>query len=296
MLNLSSQYHVLKRLLYTSIFSVFIIDAFAVELKLENSICHFETETLKGKICDGRFIGFNQVIHKPTGTIISGNGKANRHGLLSLYRIFTRNHRYGDAAYNWKERSIEIKDKTVLMKWPATAQRPFAFSAVYSFPAPNKLNLEVTVSAQKELTDFEVLISSYFDKTFPKAEVIMADGRISSSPRELGFWHAFPFAKQAKSLITDGRWQQGIHPVTQDIRENVAYPMSFRRHESGLTALISAKPQDCFAVYTAYDGEHHYSNYKGLFGKTIKAGASSTANISLEIGNWTNEEILKRSK
>ena len=286
----------LKKILYASIFSIFFIDVSAVELKLENSICHFETETLKGKICDGRFIGFNQVIHKPTGTLISGNGKANRHGLLSIYRIFTRNQRYGDAAYNWKVRSIEIKDKTVLMKWPATEKRPFDFVAIYSFPAPNKLNLQITVTAKKELTDFEAIISSYFDKTFPKAEVILADGRISSSPRELGFWHAFPFAKQAKTLITDGRWRQGIHPVTQDIRENVAYPMSFRRHESGLTALISTKAQDCFAVYTAYDGEYHYSNYKGLFGKTIKAGVSSTANVSLEIGNWTDEAISKKMK
>ena len=296
MLNFSSQTQFSKQLLYTTLLSVFMLNTSAVELKMEGTVCHFETETLKGKIGDGRFIGFNQLVHKPTGTVIAGNGPANRHGMLSLYRIFSRNHRYGDAAYNWKERSISIKENTVVMKWPSTAQRPFEFEAVYSFPTPNKLSLQVKVTAKKELIDFEVLISSYFDKNFPKAEVILANGSISSSPKELGFWHAFPYGKQAKTLISDGRWQQGIHPVTQDIRENVAFPMSFRRHTNGLTGLIYAKPQDCFAVYTAHDGEYHYSNYKGLFGKTLKADASSTANISFEVGTWNNDEIIKKIK
>ena len=46
--------------------------------------------------------------------------RANRHGLLTLYRVFTRNHRYGNAAYDWKGRSITIKGKAVVLQWPVS--------------------------------------------------------------------------------------------------------------------------------------------------------------------------------
>lgn len=51
---------------------------------------HFETDDLKGRIGDGRFIGVNPLFHKQTGTDISGDAIAKRHGLLTLDRVFTR--------------------------------------------------------------------------------------------------------------------------------------------------------------------------------------------------------------
>ena len=97
-----------------------------------------------------------------------------------------------------------IDGDAILMRWPATTDRPFNLEARYSFPMPNLVRLEVTVAAKKELIDFEVQVGSYFDKGFPSAGVLMGDGKFVSSPAKLGTWHAFPRDAQAKAIIKKG--------------------------------------------------------------------------------------------
>lgn len=259
-------------------------------LRLNGTICEFETSALKGRIGDGRFIGLNQLVHKSTGTRISGDGRANRHGLLSLYRVFTRNHRYGESAYDWPDREINIIDNTLHMRWPATDARPFELRARYSFPKVDAAKLEVTVEARAELIDFEVQVASYLDPAFPKAEVIGQDSAWLSSPPDLGTWHAFPRDEKSTAIIRDGRWNQGGSPVTFAIREPFLRPVSIRRHTgTPLVATFASPAEDCFALYTACDGEAHFSNYHALFGRTIPAGTSATASVSLSLGDRVNE-------
>lgn len=261
-------------------------------LRISGNIGEFETENFKGRIGDGRFIGVNQLTHKPTGIKISGDGIANRHGLLSLYRVFTRNHRYGDAAYDWPEREISVADGALVMRWPATESRPFELRAHYSFPKADEVKLQVTVVARAELVDFEVQIASYLDTTFPKAEVLGANKAWVSSPTQLGTWHAFPRDEKSSAIINDGRWRQGGAPVTFAIREPYAAPISVRRHVDGKHAVVfRSSPEDSFALYTACDGDAHFSNYHALFGRTVPAGSTATASVTLSIGEWTNEQI-----
>jgi hypothetical protein len=259
-------------------------------LRLNGTICDFETPALKGRIGDGRFIGLNQLVHKPTGTKISGDGRANRHGLLSLYRVFTRNHRYGESAYDWPDREINIIDDAVLLRWPATDARPYELRARYFFPKVNAAKLEVTVEARAELVDFEVQVASYLDSAFPKAEVMGKDSAWLSSPPDLGTWHAFPRDDKSTAIIRDGRWNQGSSPVTFALREPFMQPVSIRRHTGApLVATFTSAAEDCFAIYTACDGEAHFSNYHALFGRTIPAGTSATASVSLTLGNRVDE-------
>jgi len=125
-----------------------------------------------------------------------------------------------------------IDGDAILMRWPATTDRPFNLEARYSFPMPNLVRLEVTVAAKKELIDFEVQVGSYFDKGFPSAGVLMGDGKFVSSPAKLGTWHAFPRDAQAKAIIGDGRWKHDPNPVEFVIRPSFASPVSIRRHTS----------------------------------------------------------------
>lgn len=254
-----------------------------VRLDPDGETCRFATPELNGRIGDGRFIGLNQVVHAPTGTSVSGGGRANRHGLLTLYRVFTRNHRHGTAAYDWKEREMAVEDGAVVMRWAASGERPFRLQARYTFPEPRCAELEVTVEAMEDLVDFEVQVASYFDAGFPDAAVRVGDGRFVSSPRELGTWHAFPRDDRAREIIADGRWSHGPSPVDFVMRPEFSTPVSLRRHPSGLEAVLSSPPGDCFAIYTAHDGEAHYSNYHALFGRTVKAGESATAKVSLRL-------------
>ena len=89
-----------------------------LKLKLDDTGCHFETETLKGRIADGRFIGLNQVTHQPTGIPISGDGPANRHGLLSNdHALFGRTIPAGETANavvslhlgHWPDHEIPVR-------------------------------------------------------------------------------------------------------------------------------------------------------------------------------------------
>lgn len=255
----------------------------SARLKLDDETCSFETAALKGRIGDGRFTGLNQVLHKDSGTIISGSGRANRHGLLTLYRVFTRNQRYGNAAYDWKDRKMHIEGDSVVLHWPANGERPFDLTARYTFPSHDEVNLKVEVNAKQELTDFEVQVASYFDPAFPVAEVMASDKSWASSPKELGKWHAFPRNARARVIIEDGRWKQGPSPVTFTFREAFSKPLSRRAHKTGLVADLSSSAEDCFAIYTAHDGESHFSNYHALFGRTIAAGQSASAEVSLKV-------------
>lgn len=136
-----------------------------------------------------------------------------------------------------------IDGDAILMRWPATTDRPFNLEARYSFPMPNLVRLEVTVAAKKELIDFEVQVGSYFDKGFPSAGVLMGDGKFVSSPAKLGTWHAFPRDAQAKAIIGDGRWKHDPNPVEFVIRPSFASPVSIRRHTSAnLQAPLKSHP------------------------------------------------------
>jgi sugar phosphate isomerase/epimerase len=259
------------------------VPADSTRMMLVENTCEFETAALKGRIGDGRFIGLNRVTDTRNGAKISGDGIANRHGLLTLYRVFTRNHRYGDSAYDWKGREMKTDGDTLLMTWPATPERPFGLQARYAFPKPDQAELEITVTAEKELVDFEVQVASYFDSGFPVATVPAA-GDTLTSPAALGPWHAFPRDDRAAALIADGRWQQGGAPVAFTIRPPYTSPRSVRKHATHpLTAILESPPADCFAIYTAHDGEAHFSNYHALFGRTIPAGETATARASLRV-------------
>ncbi len=253
-------------------------------IEIKDQLAEFETKDLKGRIGDGRFIGVNQLVHKPSGTKISGDGVANRHGLLSLYRVFTRNQRYGESAYDWPEREITASGHAVEMRWSATAERPFELQARYTFPKPNEVKLQVSVTARAELVDFEVQTASYFDTTFPLAEVQIEAEKFATSPAQLGMWHAFPRDERAVATINDGRWRRGSSPVSFTVRKPFSTPLSVRRHAGGkLAATLRSSAEDCFAIYTAHDGEAHFSNYHALFGRTIPAGATATASVTLRI-------------
>ena len=57
-----------------------------------------------------------------------------------------------------------------------------------------------------------------------------------------------------------------------------------RDAKSGLTAVLMAPAEDCFAVSTPYGEESHRSVYLSLFGRDLKAGEMASARARLLIG------------
>ena len=70
----------------------------------------FDTGTLKGKIrLDGRSQGISSLVDVASGTDVAHGG--NLPGIFALYRIFSTDVRYGDAARNWP--TVENGDAVV---------------------------------------------------------------------------------------------------------------------------------------------------------------------------------------
>lgn len=236
----------------------------------------FDTGVLKGTLRkNGRSTGLSDLIHVPTGTRLDGGT-----GLLGFYRIFTKDHRHGDAAWFWPSTAALAKDGSVCIVWAPGDDHPFEMSAVYRLTGKAIIDVAITVKPDKPLTGFEVFLASYFDKGLPTSSVYvkqnpLQDGKTGflTALRDAGVWQMFPRDKDAVSMIKDGRWTKHPHPVDWAIRPAYALPLGIRQKAAGGPgAVLMAPPKDCFALSTPYAGEGHYSLYLSLFGRNLDKG------------------------
>jgi len=258
----------------------------------------FDTGILRGGLREaGKGLGLTSAVHIPTGTTLSG-----AYGILSYYRVFTTNKRYGTAAWNWPGTSKLLPDGAVQVTWPEADDRPFEMVAIYRFRDSSTLDVETIVKAGKDLSKFEVFLASYFHEAFPLPQVYVAaspeaEGKPAflTAKKSFGNWQMFPRNEDVLSIIRDGRWKKEPNPVDWKIMPPMAKPIALRRGLKAVpTAILMAPPDDCFAISTPYEGEGHYSTYFSLFGRDIEAGQTARARLRLVvIDAVSNREILK---
>lgn len=248
----------------------------------------FDTGVLRGKLrAGGRSLGLSSVVHVPTGAALSRSM-----GLLSHYRVFSANRRYGDGAWDWPSTAQLREDGSVEVHWPPAPTRPFQIRALYRWSAPGWLDLETTIQADEELPDFEAFIASYFTQNFNVSRLYAGSppSWLPAAASE-GVWQMFPRDPQAVAIIQDGRWSFPPSPVQWAIRPAFAQPLAVRRAESlNLTAVVMAPRQDCFAVATPHQTESHYSLYLSLFGRTIHPGERARARARLVIASALEQD------
>ena len=257
----------------------------------------FDTGILRGGLRQaGKGLGLTSAVHVPTGTTLNG-----AYGLLSYYRVFTTNKRYGTAAWGWPGTSKLLPDGAVRVTWPEADDRPFEMAAVYRFRDDSTLDVETIVKAGKDLSKFEVFLASYFHESFPLPQVYVAaspegEGKPAflTAKKSFGDWQMFPRNDDIVPIIRDGRWQKEPNPVDWKIMPRMAKPIALRRgSDTAPTAILMAPPDDCFAISTPYEGEGHYSTYFSLFGHDIEAGQTARARLRLVIIDAvSNREIL----
>lgn len=247
----------------------------------------FNTGILRGTLRPGgRSAGLSAVVHVPSGVTLAGS-----YGILSHYRVFATDARYGHAAWDWPSVSKLLTDGAVEVRWPPAKDHPFQLTAIYRFSGPATLDLETIVKPQQDLPRFEVFLASYFAKGFAASFVYVGDnpeagGKPGFLPakRSFGYWQMFPRDQEAVQVIADGRWRHPPNPVKWTIMPSMAAPIGMRRDEkTGLTAVVMARPEDCFAVATPYGAEGHRSLYLSLFGREVKAGETARARSRLVI-------------
>ena len=257
----------------------------------------FNTGILRGRLHEaGKGLGLSSMVHVPTGTTLNG-----AYGILSYYRVFTTNKRYGTAAWSWPCTSKLLPDGAVQVTWPEGDDRPFEMAAIYRFHDSSTLDVETIVKPRKDLSKFEVFLASYFHESFPLPKVFVAafpetvgKRTFLTAKKSFGNWQMFPRNDYVVPIIRDGRWQKEPNPIDWKIMPAMAMPIALRRgSNASLTAILMAPPDDCFAIATPYEGEGHYSMYFSLFGRDIKAGQTAKARLRLVVKNITsNREIL----
>jgi len=246
----------------------------------------FDTGVIKGVLrADGKSKGFTSLIHMPSGMRVDRNTM----GLLSPYRVFTTNHRYGTAAWDWTSVARILDDGSLAVVWRSEKDRPFELKAKYIVENADTLAVSFEVKAVEALPGFEVFLASYFDTPFTNAMVLAkttdsgAARWVAATP-DRGDWQTLPRDDSAASLFQDGRWKIEPNPVEWRLLEKFAEPKAMRRvGPNGLAALLSADARDCFAISMPQQAEGHYSLYFSLFGRTVAAGETATAKVRMEI-------------
>ncbi len=273
----------------------------------ENGYYRFDTGALAGKIrLDGRSQGIVSLVEGKSGVHVAHGGGLP--GVMSYYRIFSDNKRYGHAARDWPTKSKLLADGALEVHWPASDDHPLDLTAVYRFSAPEVLDVETTVRPHVDMPRFEVFLSSYFGREFRAFVYVkpsrFARGEPAMLPADVnamveGTYLMFPRDLRSVQTIFDGRWEFPPNPVQWSVTRLLAGPLAVRRDESsGVAAVLMAPPEDCFAVSMPYnktppDGvAGHNSLYLSLFGQDLKAGQTAKARSRLVVGKFSNQEAI----
>jgi hypothetical protein len=270
----------------------------------------FDTGVVRGELrADNQTQGIPTLVETETG-MEAAYGQGNP-GILSYYRVFTTNKRWGDSAREWPKSSSLLPDGAVRIQWPSHDDHPFEMTAVYRWSSADTLDLETTVETERDLERFEVFLSSYFHRSFKSLVyvkgTIHAPGPpffLSTDVNDLvsGTYLAFPRDREAAQIIYDGRWDYEPHPVHFSVTRFFACPLCMKQGErSGVTILLMSRPDDCFAIETPYNMDPpdgiagHYSMYMSLFGVDVKAGQTAHAHTRLVVGrNISEREAVSR--
>jgi hypothetical protein len=248
----------------------------------------FDTGVLKGTLrSDGKLQGIETLIHAPSGLEVTyGSGHA---GLLGHYRVFSTNTRYGHDARGWPSVPELRPDGSIEVFFPPAEDHPLEMTAIYQWTSPDTLDLATIVKPLRPMPRFEVFLSNYFAERFVGSVFLkpprFARGAkpslvsIDYHPLIEDNYVMFPRDREAIQIIFDGRWEQPPFPVQWCITRHLAGPLAMRRHKpTGVTAVMMAPPEDCFAVATPYDRTPpdrvagHRSLYLSLFGQDLAKG------------------------
>lgn len=273
-----------------------------------NGIYAFHTGTLSGRLrLDGKNQGIEELIYVPSGQEVTyGERKLS---VMSHYRVFTTGVRHGDAARDWPTECKVLPDGAVEAVFKPEGSYPFTLSAVFRLASADAIDVETIVTAKEDLPRFEVFLSNYFgagyDVSVYVVESLRAPGkpvflRGDHNPLVAGNYLLFPRDRQSVLTVFDGRWEQPPSPVEWCITRYLAAPIGVRRHkETGLTAVVMATPEDCFAVATPYNQDppdgvaNHRSLYLSLFGKDLAKGDTVRAKSRLQILASPTDEAIE---
>ncbi len=268
----------------------------------------FETGALKGAfLATDQWEGIVSCVDLKTGKEMTrGN---NALGLFHLYRLLSRNKRWGDTIWSMPKRVELREDGSLLIRWAPQEDRPFEITAAYVWSAPDTLDLHVSLrlTAPTAAPQTEMFIGSYLNEEMlprmyvrPARAPVGAKGEfvaVKGTPLLLGTYCMFPRDLQAAQLIYDGRWLQGKNPVDWSVSRYMGAPLGLQHDfKADRDVLLMADPEACFAVAMSYhldppDGvASHRSTYFSLFGGDLSPDQAVSGRLRAVIGGPFNAE------
>ncbi|NLX97285.1 MAG: hypothetical protein GXY83_14015 [Rhodopirellula sp.] len=274
----------------------------------EGGYSAFDTGPFKGRMkLDGKYQGIASIVDAASGMEL-----AKPPGLLSYYRVFSTDTRYGNAARDWPLSVKVHEDGALEIRFPPGEDHPLEITGTFRWVAPDTLDLQTVVKPQVAMPRMEVFLSTYVVAGFD-ALIYVKPNRFATetSPEFLradwcelfdGNYLVFPRDRQSLLMVYDQRWEIPPSPVTWAFARYLAAPVALRRHaESGITVAWMAPPEDCFAVLTPYNKQPpdnvagHSSLYLSLFGKDVAAGETARAHCRMVIAKgMDDEQVLQR--
>jgi len=253
----------------------------------------FDTGLFHGALrAEGKSLGVGPIAAAGSTAALAG-----RYGLLSHYRLLDAENRYGTAGWDWPSTAKLLPDGAVEVRWPADAAHPFEMQAEYRWRAAGTLDVLTRVTPQRPLRRFELFLASYFAGFPASFAYVQSCPETGGKPGMLeakkaaGTWQTFARDEDAEKTFADGRWQRPPNPVAWKMMPRLAGALAVRRDaQSGLTALLIASPQDCFAISMPYGEEGHRSVYLSLFGGDLAAGQPAVARARLVLARGLTDQ------
>jgi hypothetical protein len=296
-----------------------LMGAFATPLIAQTSpVCHWNAETkeltfslarLSGVLsCDlaashGKSHHFSQVVHKPSGTLVSPDkGGMVKAGLLNYFRVLTA----GGYLTELRVEAATIKPEKdgVTLTWAPTIRRQAKVISKFTFREPNIIDIDLRVETLAAYPGFEVLLSGYLAAGFESGVYVAKQEfgpieseqiRIQDQPMIHGIWPFFPRDEAGAHLLTDGRHQKGRYFWKMAIGRRYAMPLAFF-NKGPVDVLLMGRPEDVYAVGATYTGNpetdtvaRHRSLYLSLFGEDFKPGEGRRTQMRMIIDDFGSD-------
>ena len=222
----------------------------------------FQTPLIEGSIrLDGDYHGVTRLVDKRTGRQVIDP----RYSALNLFRLFSTNQGMGQPRK--MERTLQIEPHWVQATWPASEAHHGEITARYEVSAPNAIDLTVTVRSAGTYSDYEVFLSSYFDKVLcphvylepqRRAKGVKVPELVVPMVNDVFRGTVLVFARDAHAArrCVDGRWSRNEWkaPTVQmcPVRHYGRCLAFVTDPEKQLGVVLMAHPRHCYAISTRY--------------------------------------------
>jgi hypothetical protein len=245
---------------------------------------------------------FRNVIHKPTGKLVSPDAdRMKGSGMLNFFRVLVQGGYLTELRV--EEPMLEPEKDGITMTWLPTIRRQAKIKVKFTFKQPNIIDMDMWVETLTNYPSFEILLSAYMASGFENGVYVAKQEfgaiepeqiRILDQPMIRGVWPFFPRNEAGANLLTDGRHQKGRWYWRMAIGRRYAMPLVFSSSDS-VDAILMGRPDDVYAVGATYKGEKtdnvadHRALYLSLFGDDFKAGEGRYTQMRMIIGNYKSD-------